>query len=257
MNALYCETAGAGSPLVLLHGWGTHGGIWEPTRESLASNHSLYIPDLPGHGRSRDVGVPSLDALTVSLEAIAPKRAVWIGWSLGGLAALRLALRAPQQVKALVLIAVTPCFVQMRDWLSAMPASTLEEFARGLHQDFRATLSRFLALQLGHGEAERVMLRNLRASLFEHGDPSPEGLAGGLKILRDTDLRVDLPAIDLPVLVVHGARDCIAPVAAAEAMAARLPQAELVLVPDAGHAPQLSHWPAVAPVLARFLSTHG
>lgn len=256
MNSLYSEITGAGSPLVLVHGWGTHGGIWEPLREALAATHQLCIPDLPGHGRSRAVNAPNLDALTAALQAVVPARAVWIGWSLGGLAALAIALRAPQQVQALVLMAATPRFVQASDWPCAMSATTLAEFANGLHQDFRATLSRFLALQLGHGESERAMLRSLRASLFAHGEPSPEGLAAGLDILRDTDLRSDLAAIDLPVLIVHGARDRIAPKAAAEAMAAQLPRAELVLVPDAGHAPQLSHWPAVAPLLTRFLATH-
>lgn len=257
MNNLYCEYAGTGSPAVLVHGWGTHGGIWDPLRDAIAATHKLCVPDLPGHGRSREVRAPTLDALTAALQAVAPAGSVWIGWSLGGLASLSIALRAPQQVRALVLIAATPRFVQAPDWPCAMPESTLAEFARDLRQDCRVTLSRFLALQLGHGEAERAMLRSLRASLFSHGEPSPEGLAAGLDILRDTDLRVDLAAIDLPVLLVHGARDRIAPVAAAEALAARLPQAELMLVPDAGHAPQLSHWRAIEPRLTRFLATHG
>jgi len=181
---------------------------------------------------------------------------MWMGWSLGGLATLAIARRSPQSVKAMVLIAVTPCFVQAADWPCAMAEDTLAEFARSLEHDYRATLSRFLSLQLGNGESERRLLRSLRASLFAHGDPSPEGLRAGLDILRDADLRSDLASIDVPVLVVHGGRDRIAPLAAAEAMTALLPRGELVVIPDAGHAPHLSHGPAILPRITRFLADH-
>lgn len=256
MNTLYHETAGTGSALALVHGWGTHGGIWEPMRDGLASSHRLFLPDLPGHGRSRERHAPDLESLMSSLLEIVPERAVWVGWSLGGLAALAIARRAPAHVKALVLIAVTPCFVQANGWPCAMAEGTLAEFARGLSADYRATLSRFLSLQLGTDESARALLRSLRASLFAHGDPSPEGLRAGLDILRTTDLRSDLAAIDMPVLVIHGGRDRIAPVQAAESMAAQLPQAELVVIDDAGHAPHLSHGPAVLSQFVRFLHDH-
>lgn len=257
MSGLYCETTGTGTPVVLVHGWGTHGGIWESMCDVLSSGHSLCIPDLPGHGRSQQVEAPTLGAMVDTLETVAPREAVWIGWSLGALASIATALRAPQRVKALVLIAATPRFVQAPDWSGAMPETTLAEFARDLQHDYRATLSRFLALQLGQGEAERSMLRQLRASLFAHGEPSPKGLAAGLEILRDSDLRTQLQTIDVPVLMVHGARDRIAPVVAAEIAATQLPQAELLVIPGAGHAPQFSHWSTIEPTLTRFLATHG
>lgn len=257
MSGLYCEATGTGTPVVLVHGWGTHGGIWESIGDVLSAGHALCIPDLPGHGRSHQIEAPTLGAMVDTLATVAPAEAVWIGWSLGALASLAMALRAPQKVKALVLIAATPRFVEAPDWPGAMPEATLAEFARDLQRDYRATLSRFLALQLGHGEAERSMLRQLRASLFAHGEPSPDGLAAGLAILRDSDLRAQLPAIDVPVLIVHGARDRIAPIAAAEITATQLPQAELFVIAGAGHAPQLSHWPAIEPLLTRFLATHG
>lgn len=257
MSSLYCEAAGTGTPVVMVHGWGTHGGIWESIRDVLSADHALCIPDLPGHGGSHEVEAPTLGDMLDMLEKVVPAQAVWIGWSLGALASLAMARRAPQRVKALVLIAATPRFVQAPDWPSAMAEATLAEFARDLQRDYRATLSRFLALQLGQGEAERTMLRQLRASLFAHGEPSPKGLAAGLEILRDADLRAQLPAIDVPVLIAHGARDRIAPVAAAEIMATQLQQAELFVIPGAGHAPQLSHWPTIEPVFSRFLATYG
>jgi len=257
VTQLYCEACGNGSPVVLVHGWGSHGGIWAPVRDALSATHSLRIPDLPGHGRSREARSPGLDRLATLLQECTPDRAVWVGWSLGGLAALAIALRAPARVKALVLIAVTPRFIEGPDWSCAMPAVTLAGFARDLQRDYRATLSRFLSLQLGSGEAERATLRNLRALLFAHGEPSSEGLADGLGILRDADLRPELATISQPVLMIHGARDRIAPAAAAEAMAAGLPKGELVIIPGAGHAPHLSHWPDVAPAMMSFFQKHG
>ena len=61
--SLHVEVAGDGPPLVLLHGWAMHGGVFAPLVERLAPRFTLHLVDLPGHGHSRDSGVPlRLDA---------------------------------------------------------------------------------------------------------------------------------------------------------------------------------------------------
>ncbi len=238
---LWHERQGSGPDLVLIHGWGMHGGIWGELPARLAQYFRVTTLDLPGHGRSRASGGPlPLAAFTDSVAELCPAPAIWLGWSLGGLIALDAARRYPQQVTRLVLVGATPKFVQAPDWPQAMTAETFAGFADSLTQDYRATLLRFLSLQVGGNDAARALLKPLRAEMFAHGEPQPAALAAGLAILEHTDLRAQLASIQIPALVVHGSHDRLAPPAAGEYLAAQLPQARLWQVESAGHAPFLS-----------------
>ncbi len=57
MSALHVEVIGRGPPLVLLHGWAMHGGVFAPLVERMQATRTLHIVDLPGHGDSRDCDV--------------------------------------------------------------------------------------------------------------------------------------------------------------------------------------------------------
>lgn len=239
--SLYIDALGSGSTVVLLHGWGMHGGVWADFARELADESRVVTPDLPGFGRSRDAwqAGAGLSVIADQLLGALPARATWVGWSLGGLLALTAARRAPDAVDRLVLIGATPRFVQGADWPCAMAGETLRQFADGLERDYRGTLNRFLSLQVG--STERDLLRRLRAQVLEHGESHPDALRAGLAILEQTDLRGELSAIRAPTLVLHGARDRLVPVAAGEYLARQLPRARLVTLDTAGHVPFLSH----------------
>ena len=239
---LWHEQQGSGPDLVLVHGWGLHGGIWGDLPARLAQHFRVTTLDLPGHGRSR-AGAESwsLDAFTDSVAELCPMPAIWLGWSLGGMVALHAALHHPHKVAKLVLVGATPKFVQAPDWPHAMPTEVFAGFARSLTQDYRATLLRFLSLHAGNGESARALLKQLRAEMFAQGEPQPEALAAGLAILEQTDLRARLAEIKVPALVVHGSYDRLIPPAAGEYLAAQLPQSRLLQLEGAGHAPFLSH----------------
>ncbi len=239
--SLYVERIGQGPDLVLLHGWGLHGGLWGPVLEPLAEAFSLHVVDLPGHGRSAPwSGDYTLEAIADAIAAEVPAGAHWLGWSLGGRIVLSAAARGVA-IERLVLVGATPRFTRADDWPHALESEVLEGFARSLEQDYRTTLKRFLAVQSQGSERGREELRALRESLFDHGEPSPEALAGGLAILRDADLRAQLPGITQPSLWLHGERDTLVPLAAAEWSAAAMPDARLESIPGAGHAPFISH----------------
>lgn len=244
---LWHERQGSGPDLVLIHGWGLHGGIWGELPARLAEHFRVTTLDLPGHGRSRTTGEAlSLTAFTDSVAALCPAPAIWLGWSLGGLLALDAARRYPQKVAKLVLVGTTPKFVQAPDWPHAMPAEVFAGFAQSLVQDYRATLLRFLSLHVGGNESARALLKQLRAGMFAHGEPQAEALAAGLAILEQTDLRAGLADIQIPAWVVHGSHDRLAPPAAGEYLATQLPRARLLRIEGAGHAPFLSHAPQFA-----------
>lgn len=238
---IHVETSGQGPDLVLLHGWGLHGGIWQSSVPLLEPHYRLHRVDLPGHGRSPALACDyTLENVAKTVMQAVPANASWLGWSLGGRVALSAAAQGAA-IKHLVLVGSNPCFTQRSDWPHAMPAGELEQFASALRDDWQGTLQRFLAIQARGSTRARDELRALRQDLFAHGEPQPEALAGGLEILRSADLRALLPAIEQSTLVLHGDRDTLAPLAAAEYTAAHLPHGRLQVIAGAGHAPFLSH----------------
>jgi len=259
MTAMYVDSYGSGAPLLLIHGWGMHGGMWGGVAERLAEHFRVLVVDLPGHGYSavssewRVVSgkqIPHLplttyhsplDNIVDQLSAQFDEPLSVCGWSLGGQIALRWALRHPQQISRLTLVASTPCFVRRPGWEYGMAQKTLAEFAAALRQDYALTLRRFLALQVRGSERERELLAALRGALMSRGEPDLGALQAGLEILRDCDLRGELPGIRQPALVVCGERDTLTPPQAAHYLAAQLPDARLAMIEGAAHAPFLSH----------------
>lgn len=244
--SLHVEKYGSGAPLLLIHGWGMHGGMWGGVVEKLTEEYCVYVVDLPGHGKAGkgDEGEEKggvLDAIVSEFTAKFPMSLTVCGWSLGGQIALRWAAREPLKIQQLVLVSSTPCFVKREDWQCAMAAETLAGFAGALTGNYAQTLRRFLALQVRGSENERELLVNLRTALFTRGEPDLSALQADLEILRDCDLRDSLPTIAQPTLVIAGERDTLTPLEASQYMAAQLPNAKLAMIKGAAHAPFLSH----------------
>lgn len=239
--SLQVEISGSGPDLVLIHGWGMHSGIWGGVIRDLALRYRVHAVDLPGYGASPACQPYDLDALARSVADVAPNRAAVIGWSLGGLVAQRWALEQPDQVKRLMLVGSTPCFVQRPDWPHGVAAEVLQNFARELERDYAATLLRFLSLQARNGEHVRSVMKYLRVALFARGVPAVDVLAAGLGILLDSDLRRSASALSVPLYVLHGERDALAPADAARWLAGTCGDAVLNVIPGCAHAPFLSH----------------
>jgi pimeloyl-[acyl-carrier protein] methyl ester esterase len=250
---LHIEVTGSGEPLLLIHGWGMHGGVWTEVAQRLAADFQVLSVDLPGYGFSvgRDssrhqhsVGMdpdPQLHAVVAELSSRFTGPLSICGWSLGGIIAQHWAAYEPEKVKRLILVASTPCFAEREDWQFGMPQETLAQFGAELEKNPAATLRRFIALQLRGSENERELLGQLRERLFSRGEPDTGALRGGLEILRDADLRATLPEISQPTLLIAGERDKLTPPEASYFLAQAMQNARVVEVAGAAHAPFLSH----------------
>lgn len=238
---LHVETLGYGPDLVLLHGWGMHGGVWEPVVDALAESFHLHILDLPGMGHGETVTPYSLHSLADAVATVVPVGAALCGWSLGGQVALRLALDHPKQLGHLILVGTTPRFINGDDWSSGIEAEVFRQFAEQVKDDYRGTLSRFLALQAHGGDAPKETIRRLRESFFRCKAPSADVLQSGLEILLATDLRQEIGKLNVPALIIHGDNDKLAPVDAGHWLAQHLPLAQGEICQGASHAPFLSH----------------
>lgn len=259
MSGLHIETTGSGPDVVLLHGWAMHGGVFAPLVERLADDCTLHLVDLPGHGHSAGAGLPLAPGPVVEALVERLPRALWLGWSLGGLFALQAALAHTQAVRGLVLLCSSPRFVREAsgegDWRYGMSREVFDDFAAGLRQDWRGTLERFIALEAFGSDHAKEELRTLRDGLFARGEPAAEVLADGLRLLQDADLRSDLPGMPVPSLWLAGRRDRVVDPRAMRAAAELAPQASFQQVEHAGHAPFLTHAEEVADAVRRFATT--
>ena len=237
---MYVETLGRGPDIVMIHGWAMHGGIFAPLTRRLTARFRVHLVDLPGHGASAECELacdPQVCA-RVLIDQLPP--ALWLGWSLGGLVSLHAAMLGPDRVRGIVQVATSPCFVATPSWPHGIAPDVLSEFATGLQENHRATIKRFLALEtLGsaHPEAD---LRDLKAHVFERGEPARGALQQGLQALTDTDLRDDVAGLRMPSLWISGRRDRLVPAAALRWCARQTGRGHFVEFPS-GHAPFISH----------------
>lgn len=250
--SLYIETTGRGPDVVLLHGWGLHGGVFSRVAERLSADYTLHLVDLPGHGYSPLDGVHGPAEVATLLAEAFPLPVQVVGWSLGGLVAQYWAAQAPQSVKSLALVSTSPRFVKSEDWPHAQTRDSIEAVGTSLANEFAATLERFLALQMLGAPAARDTLKAVKEILFAHG--RPEGLEPALQWLLNTDARPLARDITCPVGLFCGAKDAITPQGAGRWLAEQLPDAELFLFEKASHAPFLSHEAEFIERLSGFLA---
>ena len=249
----HVEIIGQGQPLVMLHGWGMHSGVWQPLIKKLSSQYMLYLVDLPGMGNSRPVEPYHLHALADEVAQVIPGVCDVLGWSLGGLVAQRIALNQPDRIRRLILVGSTPCFVNKNDWDLGVDPVNFESFAQAVNSDYKATILQFLTLQCMKADDARSTLKQLRASFDTRPAPTQTTLQRALQILLESDLRAEVNSIRKPTLLIHGDRDTLAPVQAAHWMMQQLPHGFLRVMAGSAHAPFLSHQEQFIAALNQFL----
>ena len=256
---LHVKTSGQGQDLVLLHGWAMHGGIWpDDMINKLSESYRVHKVDLPGHGLSRstkkDFNIENITAtLEQSVLPLLKGPGVIIGWSLGGLIAANLILANPDVVDKLVLIASSLRFSKTDGWMDAVDRKILNLFAENLIEDYKTTLSRFLALQFNGDEYARQGLRILKQKVFECEVPEIKVLKQGLEVLLNADLRKQAINIKCPVQFIGGEHDTLTPAVALKEIASRIPQANVSIIKGASHAPFISHQAEFYKILTGFL----
>jgi pimeloyl-ACP methyl ester carboxylesterase len=251
---------GEGPPLVLVHGLGGAAVNFADLAPLLARRHRVLALDLPGHGGTEPL--PELDGLgdlaahvaaTAEREDMLP--AVVVGYSMGGVVALRLAVSRPEAVSALALVAPGGIVSQTRRarvWLTVVAAvrpAAIVALVRGAiarRPNLRLPVFGYWGAEDPRGLTPRSVLGFLHAQR-EHTDVRGAATA----LLRD-DPRLDLDRVGCPVLLVWGARDRLVPLVDGFEYARRL-RCPIRVVPAAGHL-VVGEYPAeTAAILEGFL----
>jgi 2-succinyl-6-hydroxy-2,4-cyclohexadiene-1-carboxylate synthase len=245
---LYAERHGQGTPVTLVHGFTQTGRSWQPVLERLGLLHAFTVVDLPGHGRSSAVTAGLWEGAAAIGEA--GQHSAYVGYSLGGRFCLHLALAHPELVDALVLVSATAGLdtEQERQGRRAADEALAERIEAG---GVVAFLEWWLARPLF------ATLSPEQAGLGDRRDNTAEGLAGSLRLAgtgQQEPLWDRLGALDMPVLVIAGERDEKFAAIGRRLAAAIGANAELVLIPGAGHACHLERGDAFCLTLADFLA---
>jgi pimeloyl-ACP methyl ester carboxylesterase len=232
--------AGEGPALLLLHGFG--GAAWNfDELAPLLAGRRLLIPDLPGHGGSAPLPAPSLagfaDVLAAVLDAEGVLQADVLGHSLGGVVAVRLAVRHPRRVRSLILAA--PAGISSATRVSELtirlvgliqPGRIAGRRADRIARSRRLRRAVFGPFEVSNPDAlsERAVHGFLRGPTM-HTDALGAGVA-----LSADDPRADLGRVQAPALILWGARDRQVPIADGHEYARRL-RAPLRVIADCGH----------------------
>lgn len=226
--------------LVLLHGWGMNSLVWDDVMPSLLKRCRVTLIDLPGLGRSPVPGGEyDLPYLARHVLSVAPEKALWMGWSLGGLVATQIAVSHPQRVLGLVNVCSSPSFVGRENWAAALPEKVLDGFIAIFDEDYEGTLARFLALQAKGSATIKADIRRLKELVYFHGLPARQALRGGLKILRHSDFRAEVGSLSCPSLYILGRRDNLVPAAVAEDLKKVHPGSDIAMIEEVSHLPFL------------------
>lgn len=246
-----------GPHFVLIHGAGGETRVWPATWRHTAAaastiglsitadrsrmtNYSIYAIDLPGHGASPGPAKQSIDdlgdvvAAFIDLEDL--DDVIVVGHSMGGAIALNLAARRLPQVVSQVIVA------------SAARIAVSDDILSGLETDFENTVGFIVKYSFDRASGP-FFPGKARAYTLAAG---PAATHADFLACAAFDMRGDLGDIELPTLVIASKNDRMIPLKFSAALAAALPNAEIVSIPDCGHYPHLDRTTLVERAIAGF-----
>jgi pimeloyl-ACP methyl ester carboxylesterase len=255
--------AGAGRPLVLLHGLGATNASFLPTLAAFAQGHRVLAPDLPGFGES-DKPIRAYDPafyarwLAAFLDALGVDRAVLVGNSMGGRVAIEAALTVPERVDGIVLLAASLAFRRFREATPLVRLLAAELAALPLLVP-RALVLQVLRSMFSDPSRLPAAWYDAAVDEFQRVFATARGRIAFFSAARQIYLEEAhgeggfwprLPALARPALFVWGAADQLVPAGFARHVEAALPRAASVMLEDCGHVPQFER-PARTHALVR------
>lgn len=235
-GALRAIRAGAGAPVLLLHGVGLRADVWGPQIDALCADFAVIAPDMPGHGDSAGFGhAPALadytDRIAAALTGLAQiGPVVVVGHSMGAMIALDLAARHAHLVRG---VAALNAIHRRSAAARAAVIARAAALSPGETPDPAATLTRWFGADAGpEAEACGAWLRAV----------DPAGYKAAYAVFaKDEPADGDLTAIRVPALFLTGSEDPNSTPAMSRAMAALAPRGQARIIPGAAHMAPLTH----------------
>lgn len=248
------EERGAGEPVLFLHGLTWDHTMWDAQVESLASDYRCIALDFIGHGRTPDIDHDYsfwdlASYVARFLDELGVPSAHVVGLSMGGMTAMRLALRHPARVRSLALLD-TDAGAE-----DAARAAGYHQLAEGVvAQGWEPFADQVAAILFGQPFLESPQNREMVRAKFA-ANPRESIARRALRcVTQRDDIRGQLGQITVPTTVIVGELDIATPPEKSEAIAAAIPGARLVRISGAGHMSPLEAPEAVTAALREHLA---
>ncbi len=239
---------GEGEPLIVIHGGGDSGRAWRRNAAELSKYYQVYIPDLPGFGRSKAISEDfDLSSYVTFVEDFSRSLGLGhfhlLGHSLGGGIALHYALNFPHKIKRLVLVSSLCLGEEIAFWARIFSLPMFYRIAK--------------KTVVGVFKAIGWLVRKLNCPLGKITPPSLLRMSIGKSIMTikgQTNVLVNqLSELLMPTLLIWGARDPIVPVRHAFVAAERIPNCQVRIFQDSGHSVYRQRINEFSDMLVRFL----
>lgn len=247
---LYYEIAGSGQPVLFIHGLGSSSRDWEEQIPFFSERFQVITCDLRGHGRSQKPPGPysmSLFASDVAglIKALGFDSVHVLGISLGGMVAFQLAVDHPELIKSMVIV-------------NSGPELIIRTIKDRWQVFMRFAIVRLLGMRkMGEVLSKRLFPKEEQAEIRKifverWAENDQRAYADTMRAIVGWSVSAYLQSINIPILVVTADQD-YTPVSAKEAYVPKLPQAELVVIPDSHHATPVDQPKAFNEVVSSFL----
>ncbi|HRP12271.1 MAG TPA: alpha/beta hydrolase [Terricaulis sp.] len=238
---------GVGAPILLIHGWAAHGGFFQDLAARLARGRRVLTLTLRGHLGS-EAGQAPLTIETLGediaefVEALDLKAVTALGWSMGAMALWSAAARLEGRLEAIIVEEMAPKLTNDSDWRVGLAggygASDVAATLAEIEADWPAYVTRF-APRMFAPDARAAKPELIEWARAEMSNNDARAMASYWASMAAQDFRGRLPAIETPMLVLHGAESQVYPDGATAFVASAAPHGAHVSIPGAGHVPHL------------------
>lgn len=248
------QEAGSGEPVIFLHGVGGGAASWKFQLESFGETNRAIAWDMPGYGGSQPLEEVTFAGLASSLRDLFDHLGLdaphIVGHSIGGMVAQEFCAAYPDRLKSLVLSATSPAFGNPDgDFQKSFVAARLKPLDAGKTM---ADVAQGVVPELVGDAPDPEGIALAKDCM---GNVPPETYRATMTCLVTFDRRDTLGQIPVPTLVLAGEKDTNAPAPMMERMAGRIPGAQFVCLPGAGHLANMEQPQAFDAAVRRFLET--
>lgn len=251
---------GFGKPVLLIHGWAMHSGVWSDFIKVFSSKYKIVTMDLRGHGKSVSMGGPynfSTFAEDI-IELIAElklKAVTCIGWSMGASILLKMFDGSIPEIDSVVLISGNPSLIKREDYEQGIPIITVKRLFRQVSKDYPRGLQNFYDLLQTPQELPALQNSRIYSMITDRKSiPLKRAALESLECLWNADLRYVLKDIHVPTLIIHGCKDRICVPSASQYLHERIRNSQLLLLGDTGHIPFITKGKEVCQTIQKFLN---
>jgi len=238
----YYEVSGAGDTIVMIHGFGSSGQIWQGQKDFLQTDFQVVTLDLPGHGKSGWMPLTLMEMvidIRQILSSIGISQFTLIASSMGGLIALELYRMIPQDIMRMSLVGAVPKFAKGPNYPAGLDIDKIRTLSKQFDGDYASILDIFFRSLFTMKERESDRFKWVKEIRQSEPLPRREALKYFLDILERTDLRDRVASVICPLQFITGTEDYICPRVIMDWVAGHTHNARFDFIDGCGHLPFL------------------